>query len=113
LHSYDCFKTEFISDEDEKRRYSYWVERKGNSLCVLPGKFSFFATVAYHAYLEVKNMVGFKDAARHERYAADQDCQMAARELVADHFARTVLLESKYAQMTRQRSRSAELSLVA
>jgi len=38
---------------------------------------------------------------------------MAAQELVADHFARTVLLESKYAQMTRQRSRSAELSLVA
>ena len=112
LHSYDCLKTEFISDEDEKRRYSYWIERKGNAVCVLPGKFSFFATVAYQSYLEIKNMIGFKEAAR-ERYAADQDCQMAARELVADHFARTVLLESKYAQMTRQRSRSAELSLVA
>ena len=112
LHSYDCLKTEFISDEDEKRRYSYWIERKGNSVCVLPGKFSFFATVAYQSYLEIKNLLGFAEVARQTKYAPDQDCEMAARELVADHFARTVLLESKYAQRARQR-RNAELSLVA
>jgi glycine/D-amino acid oxidase-like deaminating enzyme len=113
LHSYDCLKTEFISDEDEKRRYSYWIERKGNSVCVLPGKFSFFATVAYQSYLEIKKSLGFVEVQRNVKYAPDQDCEMAARELVADHFARTVLLESKYAQRAKQRNRNAELTLVA
>ncbi len=113
LHSYDCLKTEFISDEDEKRRYSYWIERKGNSICVLPGKFSFFATVAYQSYLEIKKHLGFVEVERRTRYVPDQDCEMAARELVGEHFARTVLLESKQAQRARVRSRSGELTLVA
>ena len=62
LFSYDCTKTEFISDEEEKRRYSYWIESPsgGNYLCILPGKFSFFPTVAHQVHLKVKRLVRFK-----------------------------------------------------
>jgi len=75
LHSYDCLKTEFISAMKMKSAATpTGSSAKGNAVCVLPGKFSFFATVAYQSYWEIKNMIGFKEAAR-ERYAADQDCQ--------------------------------------
>ena len=61
LFSYECMKTEFISEEEQKRRYSYWIESnpQSNYLCVLPGKFSFFPTVAYQAYQRIKTLINF------------------------------------------------------
>lgn len=64
LFSYECVKTEFISEEEQKRRYSYWIESnpKSNYLCVLPGKFSFFPTVAYQAYQRIKTLINFEES---------------------------------------------------
>ena len=52
LHVYECKKTEFIGDTEEERRYSYWIECDAARRCisVLPGKFSFFPTVAWQTY---------------------------------------------------------------
>ncbi len=63
LYSYECVKTEFISQEEQKRRYSYWIESNSDSnyLCVLPGKFSFFPTVAYQAYQRIKTLLHFEE----------------------------------------------------
>ncbi|MEB3227107.1 MAG: FAD-dependent oxidoreductase [Synechocystis sp.] len=59
LWSYDCVKTEFISDDEQKRRYSYWIEADphSNYLCVLPGKFSFFPTVAVQTFQRLKTLL--------------------------------------------------------
>jgi len=59
LWSYTCTKTEFISDDEQKRRYSYWLESapQSNYLCVLPGKFSFFPTVALQAFQRLKTLM--------------------------------------------------------
>lgn len=59
LWSYDCVKTEFISDDEQKRRYSYWIEAdpRSNYLCVLPGKFSFFPTVAVQTFQRLKTLL--------------------------------------------------------
>ncbi|AIE75587.1 MULTISPECIES: FAD-dependent oxidoreductase [unclassified Synechocystis] len=59
LWSYDCVKTEFISDDAQKRRYSYWIEAnpQSNYLCVLPGKFSFFPTVAVQTLKQLKSIL--------------------------------------------------------
>ncbi len=61
LWSYDCLKTEFISDDEQKRRYSYWIEAdpQSNYLCVLPGKFSFFPTVALQTYERLRTLISF------------------------------------------------------
>lgn len=93
LFSYDCVKTEFITDEEEKRRYSYWIESpaQGNFICVLPGKFSFFPTVAHQTHLRVKEMLDFKDSTEPRQFSPDKaDCQKA-QQLVADHYPLRIL----------------------
>lgn len=59
LWGYDCVKTELVSDDEQKRRYSYWIESAPNSnyLCVLPGKFSFFPTVALQTFQRLKSLI--------------------------------------------------------
>ncbi|MFN5513903.1 MAG: FAD-dependent oxidoreductase [Cyanobacteriota bacterium] len=59
LWSYDCLKTELVSDDEQKRRYSYWIESapSSNYLCVLPGKFSFFPTVARQTFQRLKSLI--------------------------------------------------------
>lgn len=59
LWSYDCAKTELVSDDEQKRRYSYWIESapSSNYLCVLPGKFSFFPTVARQTFQRLKSLI--------------------------------------------------------
>lgn len=66
LWAYDCVKTEFISDDEQKRRYSYWIEAdpQSNYLCVLPGKFSFFPTVAVQAFQRLQQLWAFKVTAK-------------------------------------------------
>ena len=93
LYTYDCSKTEFISDEEEKRRYSYWIEAApgGNFVCVLPGKFSFFPTVAYQTLLRLKVLLGFADAPRFETFAPAPRHEQAARRLVAEYYPAQVL----------------------
>jgi FAD dependent oxidoreductase len=85
LFSYDCVKTEFISTEDEKRRYSYWIEvdPAGRWLAVLPGKFSFFPTLAHQACLRIKELLDFKDAEAHGAPVNDREHRRRATELVA------------------------------
>lgn len=93
LFSYECDKTEFISDEEEKRRYSYWIESPsgGNVVSVLPGKFSFFPTVAYQTYLRLQRELGFADKPGAAKYAPSTAHEAAATRLVAGHYPLQVL----------------------
>lgn len=85
LYAYECIKTEFLSDDKEKRRYSYWVEHPpdSNYICVLPGKFSFFPTVAYQTYLRIKELLHLNEASPRTRYAAEHEHERLAQTLVA------------------------------
>jgi hypothetical protein len=69
LWSYDCVKTEFISDDAQKRRYSYWIEvnPQSNYLCVLPGKFSFFPTVAVQTLKQLRTILPAQEVDRRHR----------------------------------------------
>ena len=44
LYTYECAKAEFLCEEEEKRRYSYWIEhpRDTNYIGVLPASFPSF-----------------------------------------------------------------------
>jgi hypothetical protein len=88
LFAYECTKTEFISEEEEKRRYSYWIEvnKDGNYLSVLPGKFSFFPTVAYQTCLRIKELLDFKEKSPSIDYAEHGQARERAASLVADHY---------------------------
>jgi hypothetical protein len=88
LYSYDCAKTEFLSHEEEKRRYSYWIEHPhgSNYMSVLPGKFSFFPTVAYQTYLRIQALLHLNGAVHRPAYRSDPLREQRARELVADPF---------------------------
>jgi len=93
LFGYSCMKTEFLSEGDEKRRYSYWIEVDpvSNYVCVLPGKFSFFPTVAYQTLLRVNEMLEPDDRADAGTFSPSPDAVRHARELVADHYPLRVL----------------------
>ncbi|TFH22220.1 MAG: hypothetical protein E4H03_08905 [Myxococcales bacterium] len=93
LFGYSCMKTEFLSESDEKRRYSYWIEVDpvSNYVCVLPGKFSFFPTVAYQTLLHVRRMLAPADRSHAGTFSPPQDAVRLARELVADHYPLRVL----------------------
>lgn len=95
LHSYECVKTEFVSEDEEKRRYSYWIEGNGhtNTISVLPGKFSFFPTVAYQTYLRVAQVLDLKEVGLRPEHVSCDRASALARELVADHYPATVLAE--------------------
>jgi hypothetical protein len=96
LYFYDCVKTEFLSEEEEKRRYSYWIECNGNSnyMSVLPGKFSFFPTVAYQTYLKVKEILELKEINDRTNYILDEKAELEASSLVADHYPVRILSEN-------------------
>ncbi len=93
LYAYECIKTEFISEEEEKRRYSYWIEtnRDGNSLCVLPGKFSFFPTVAHQTCLRLKDLLDYKEIPAPGSYLERADARERATRLVADPYPVRIL----------------------
>ena len=100
LFGYECLKTEFIGKSEEERRYSYWVESHEATGClfVLPGKFSFFPTVALQTFKKVKEQLKLHDTdARPSdrtpaRFQADDQFKAAAAELVADHYPYRLLL---------------------
>ena len=88
LFAYECMKTEFISEEEEKRRYSYWIEvnKDGQYISVLPGKFSFFPTVAYQTCLRIKELLDFKERTPAVQHVEDGQARDRAISLVADHY---------------------------
>ena len=93
LFGYSCVKTEFLSDDDEKRRYSYWIEvdPTSNYICILPGKFSFFPTVAYQTCLQVRALVPMTERTPADPVSPSPECMARAATLVADHYPLRVL----------------------
>jgi FAD dependent oxidoreductase len=93
LYTYECAKTEFLSQEEEKRRYSYWIEhpRDTNYIGVLPGKFSFFPTVAYQTYLRIKELLPLDGAVHRPVYRVDPVHKQRAKALVADPYPVQIL----------------------
>lgn len=93
LFSYECVKTEFISEEEQKRRYSYWIESdlKSNYLCVLPGKFSFFPTVAFQAYQRLRTLLQFDESRPPPTFDPAAQLNKKAAELVADAYPLQIL----------------------
>lgn len=93
LFSYECVKTEFLSDDEQKRRYSYWIEFDPNSnfLCVLPGKFSFFPTVAYQVCERIKTLIPFEERPKRSPFAPDPRIVQQAEELVATPYPAQIL----------------------
>ncbi|MEA5510516.1 FAD-dependent oxidoreductase [Crocosphaera sp. UHCC 0190] len=94
LYSYECVKTEFISEEEQKRRYSYWIESNSDSnyLCVLPGKFSFFPTVAYQAYQRIKTLLDFEETQPKSSFKSDVNIDNQANKLVAESYPMQIFL---------------------
>jgi hypothetical protein len=88
LYTYECAKTQFLSDEEEKRRYSHWIEhpRGTNYIGVLPGKFSFFPTVAYQTYLRIKELLHLDGAMHRPAYCSNPTCEQLAKALVAEPY---------------------------
>lgn len=95
LFSYECVKTEFISEEEQKRRYSYWIESDPNSnyLCVLPGKFSFFPTVAFQGYQRIKTLIEFDQSAPLPYFQPASRIVAAADRLIAPSYPVQVLAQ--------------------
>jgi hypothetical protein len=100
LYSYDCIKTEFIGEEEEKRRYSYWIEwnKDSNYISVLPGKFSFFPTVAHQTFLRVKEILELKEVTNRIRYVPNQSSEQVAKDLVADPYPLKIVSEDTSGQ---------------
>jgi hypothetical protein len=90
LHAYECAKTEFIGETEEERRYSYWIECDATRryASVLPGKFSFFPTVAWQTYQKVKDLLAPPRSAKGQpaRFELKAGIREAADDLVADHY---------------------------
>ncbi len=93
LFNYECVKTEFISEEEQKRRYSYWIEStpQSNYMCVLPGKFSFFPTVAFQAYQRIKTLIDFEEYAPSSSFEPNTGVAKEAARLVADSYPLQIL----------------------
>ncbi|MDJ0575616.1 MAG: FAD-dependent oxidoreductase [Xenococcaceae cyanobacterium MO_234.B1] len=96
LFSYECIKTEFISEEEQKRRYSYWIESDPNSnyLCVLPGKFSFFPTVAFQTYQRIKTLIEFDECAPKSPFESETQVEKEAAKLVANSYPIQILAKA-------------------
>ncbi|CCQ48923.1 MULTISPECIES: FAD-dependent oxidoreductase [Crocosphaera] len=94
LYSYECVKTEFISQEEQKRRYSYWIEsdEDSNYMCVLPGKFSFFPTVAYQAYQRIKTLLDFEETQPKYAFQSNLNIETKANQLVAESYPMHIFL---------------------
>ncbi|MDJ0552935.1 MAG: hypothetical protein QNJ68_00520 [Microcoleaceae cyanobacterium MO_207.B10] len=97
LFSYECVKTEFISQEEQKRRYSYWIESnpQSNYLCVLPGKFSFFPTVAFPAYQRIKTLIDFDECVEKSTFIPDIKVMQEANKLIADSYPMKIIAEAR------------------
>ena len=95
LFSYDCVKTEFISEEEQKRRYSYWIESRpeSNYMCILPGKFSFFPTVAFQAYQRIKTLIDFEECVSNSPFQPETGMKKEAARLVADSYPVQILTQ--------------------
>jgi glycerol-3-phosphate dehydrogenase len=93
LFNYECVKTEFVSEEEQKRRYSYWIEANphSNYLCVLPGKFSFFPTVAFQAYQQIKSAIAFEECPPQTSFTPEIQVQQEAAKLVAESYPVEIL----------------------
>ena len=93
LFSYECVKTEFVSEEEQKRRYSYWLESdpSSNYLCVLPGKFSFFPTVAFQAYQRIKAALPFTEFPPQSPFTPTAHLEREAAKLVAESYPLAIL----------------------
>ncbi len=93
LFSYDCIKTELVSDDEQKRRYSYWIESDptSNYLCVLPGKFSFFPTVALQAFQRLKTLIPVTEIPGPPTFAYDHQSLAKAEQLVAIPYPQRIL----------------------
>ncbi|BFM38282.1 FAD-dependent oxidoreductase [Synechocystis sp. LKSZ1] len=93
LYSYDCIKTEFVSDDEQKRRYSYWIEAdpQSNYLCVLPGKFSFFPTVALQAFRQLKTLVSLQERPSQTTFRTSSETLAQAAALVALPYPQQIL----------------------
>ena len=89
LYSYECTKTEFVSEEEQKRRYSYWIESRPNSnyMCILPGKFSFFPTVAYQAYQRIRTLLDFQEIKPQLKFQSTNDLEVKVNSLVANSYS--------------------------
>ena len=96
LFSYECIKTEFISEEEQKRRYSYWIEStpKSNYMCVLPGKFSFFPTVAFQAYQSIKTLIDFEECISNTTFQPETWMKKEGARLVAESYPVQILNQS-------------------
>ena len=94
LYSYECVKTEFISQEEQKRRYSYWIEsdEDSNYMCVLPGKFSFFPTFAYQAYQRIKTLLDFEETQPKYAFQSNLNLETKANQLVAESYPMHIFL---------------------
>ncbi|CCQ62769.1 FAD-dependent oxidoreductase [Crocosphaera watsonii] len=94
LYSYECVKTEFINQEEQKRRYSYWIEsdEDSNYMCVLPGKFSFFPTVAYQAYQRIKTLLDFEETQPKYAFQSNLNIETKANQLVAESYPMHIFL---------------------
>ena len=95
LFSYECLKTEFLSEEEQKRRYSYWIESrpKSNYMCVLPGKFSFFPTVAFQAYQNIKTLIDFEECIPETTFQPEAWMKNEAARLVAESYPVQILTQ--------------------
>jgi hypothetical protein len=93
LFSYECVKTEFISEEEQKRRYSYWIESnpQSNYLCVLPGKFSFFSTVAFQSYQRIRTLLEFDECTPRLTFDPETEYKKEADKLVARAYPLQIL----------------------
>ncbi len=96
LYSYECVKTEFISQEEQKRRYSYWIESNSDSnyLCVLPGKFSFFPTVTYQAYQRIKTLLDFEELPPKYSFKSNMNIETEANKLVAESYPMQIFMSN-------------------
>jgi FAD dependent oxidoreductase len=114
LYTYECAKTEFLSDEEGKRRYSYWIEhpRDTNYIAVLPGKFSFFPTVAYQTYVRIKELLRLDKAVHRPAYRSDPTCEQRARALVAMPYPVQILSEELDGAREFLRQSGADLSVI-
>jgi hypothetical protein len=101
LYAYECVKTEFLSEEEEKRRYSYWIEHHPdtNYLSVLPGKFSFFPTVAYQTYQRIKVLLPRPIEVKRPHYDADPQHEEQAQKLVAPPYPLQILTMERHRQV--------------
>ena len=84
---YECWKTQVLPGDD-RRCYLYWIQddRQENYLWVLPGKFSFFPTVAYQVLLRIRDSLKVKESKDSEPYTPNRQLEERATRLVAAYY---------------------------